>query len=154
MWQNSADSGKLDLAKVDAFSKNPALTSQDISVMGVKLGDLPETVYDRLGKPDIATPYEPNILNLEYSKSLDMQDIGLLIHFEAGIVTRITIMAPFNKYLKGSTKIQYDKEELFRKFGNPSESKLGYPFKEYDYDSRKITFIIDKNDQVGLSFYL
>jgi hypothetical protein len=142
-----------DITKEDIF-KSQDITSRDISIFGIKLGDTPETVHRFLGKPDITTPYDPNILNIEYSESLGTEEVSLLIHFESGVITRMTIMAPFNKYLKGSTRIQYTKEDLFRKFGRPDESRLGYPFKEYDYNDLGITFIIDRNQQVGMSFYL
>jgi len=107
-------------------------TSEDISVLGIALGDTKAEVIDKIGLPDLETAY-PISANWEYREGLLLDRVGLLIHFDNDVVTRITIKEPFNKYLHGETVINHDKADIFRMFGKPDESKLLSYFTQYTY---------------------
>ncbi len=112
---------KKDVTKVDIFSIE-GITGDLVSVKGIKLGDDAEYVKKELGNPDIQSLHPPNIVNWEYAESLDLPSTGMLIHMEAGIVTRISVFKPFEKLMK--TKMDYTKEEIYRKFGAPDKTRL------------------------------
>ncbi len=107
-------------------------TSEDISVFDVALGSTQAEVIGKIGLPDLETTY-PMSANWEYREGLLLDSVGLLIHFDNGIVTRITIKESFNKYLHGEAVIDHDKADIFRLFGKPDESKLLSYFTQYTY---------------------
>jgi len=121
----------VEITEVDIFPLD-GKTGEDISVLGVKLGDTKEDVKEKIGLPDLEVTY-PISTNWEYRESLTLDSIGLLIHFEYGEVTRITIKTPFNKFLHGETVINYDKYDIYRMFGKPDEMRLLSFFTQYTY---------------------
>ena len=84
-----------------------------------------------------------------------------MFQFKSGILTRITIKQPFNKFLKGETKIDHTKEEIYAMFGNPDSSRYvqyssstGRAYRLMNYMSRNMEIILLGEDQNGFSFYL
>lgn len=141
-----------ELTKHDLFAKQE-WTSEDVSVLGVQLGDTMDDVVDKVGFPDIRTDY-PNSTNFEYSDSLTLNSTGLLINFNADKnVQRITLRSPFNRFLRGTTKISHSKEELFARFGNPDRAALFSRLTVYSYDDIGLDLHINSKKQVGFSFY-
>jgi len=151
---------KYELIDVDVFALDDWHTSE-VSVMGVMLGDSTEKATEILGYPNAQTMHEKNIVNMEYSSNVGMNGTGLILHFENGILRRITLREPFNKFLKGSTKIQYTKDKMYALFGKPDDI-LFIPLKEgsalvfrsYVYEDKGIEVFIRKQSQIGFSLSL
>ena len=127
-------------------------TGSKISVMGVKIGDPYQEVIKKIGRPDVQQLHPPNVINWEYSKNIDTDGSGLLIHMESGIVTSITIKKPFNKYLEGDSRVDGIKEDVYRRFGKPDRLKINYPFTYYYYDNKGFDVILDAGKINGYTF--
>ncbi len=132
-----------------------------ITVKGVKLGDDIGMAKQKLGNPDFEQGFEPNLLNLEYSSTIDTLGSGLLLHFESGILTRITIAEPFNKYLKDKIKIGSTSEDLYKFFGKPTEityitesKDSGRAYKKIIFGALGYEFVMDKDKVKFYSFVL
>ncbi len=132
-----------------------------VTIKGVKLGDIPTTVKEKLGNPDFQQAFDPNILNFEYSSTIDTLGSGILLHFEGGILTRITIAEPFNKYLKDKIKIGSTTEDLYKHLGKPTKIEHIQESKDSPKAYKKIIFgdlgyefIIDKDVIKYYSFVL
>lgn len=146
-----------EITEIDVLSLKD-LSSRDISVKGLKLGDSLENIIDKLGYPDSQLSYLPNILNIEYGKRLNLEDVGLIFHLEDDKITRITIKEPFNKFLVGKTKINNTKAEIYYLLGIP-EKVDKIPLKEnsillmrlYRYTGKGIEVIIRQKEQNALS---
>lgn len=141
-----------ELTKHDLFLQN-GWTSDDVSVLGVQLGDTMDDVIDKAGYPDIRTDY-PNSTNFEYGDSLTLNSTGLLINFNAdNEVQRMTLRSPFNRFLQGTTKIGHSKEKLFARFGNPDRAALFSKLTVYSYDDIGLDLHLSSKKQVGFSLY-
>ena len=115
---------KYEITEIDIVSiirNEEELSSDQITILGIKLGDSEEEVEKKIGKPDIRnTDYQlDNIINLEYSSQLGLNGTGIIIHLEDSEVTRMTILKPFNEKLVGLTKLGKSKEEIYAYFGKP-----------------------------------
>ncbi|MEK6904093.1 MAG: hypothetical protein AABW87_00705 [Nanoarchaeota archaeon] len=157
---STPSSSSYELTKSDIFSISN-FNAKQVSVFGVRLGDTQEIIFKKLGKADKEEFYDPDISNWEYSKAIDLQFAGLVFQFKSGILTRITIKQPFNKFLKGETKIDHTKEEIYAMFGNPDSSRYvqyssstGRAYRLMNYMSRNMEIILLGEDQNGFSFYL
>jgi len=125
-----------------------------VSVKGVKLGDTLDRVKEKLGNADFQRSYPPNVLNWEYASSIDTLGTGILLHFENGILTRITLAEPFNKYLIDKTKIGSTTEDLYKNLGKPTDIKFitkgdsmqsGKAFKKIIFGNFGYEFVMDKD---------
>jgi len=150
----------LEITENDIFSLEK-FSYKDISVKGVMLGDRPDEVVKKIGYPNHQSVYQPNIVNMEYSTNLGMNKTGLILHFENKFLTRITIKEPFNIYLKGKTKINYTKDEMYMMFGKPDDIKFVpispnnvLVYRLYVYLDKGLEFIIRKNKQNGFTFFI
>lgn len=121
----------VEITEVDIFPLN-GKTSEDISVLGIKIGDTKKGVEEKIGLPDLQVTY-PTTTNWEYREALTLDSVGLLIHFEYDEVTRITIKVPFNKFLHGETIINHNKYDIYRMFGKPDELRLLSFFTQHTY---------------------
>ncbi len=94
-----------------------------------------------------------DISNFEYKTLLETDKIGLVVHLENGVVERITFKEPFNKYLKGKTKIvpEYDKQELFDFFGVPTRKSVMKPFEIYHYEDRGLEVLFNEKGWNGFT---
>ena len=117
------DDALFELAKDDVFSQwNSNITSADISVLGVKIGDNYSQVIDRMGIPDVMyVPADKSYRNMEYGRKIGVKNITTAItyHLENDTVNRITLRRPFNKYLQGNTTFGQSKEFVYDKIGVP-----------------------------------
>lgn len=149
-----------EITKSDVFSLDE-FKGKQISVFGARLGDTQKTVMDKIGKPDLANDYDNGISNWEYSGSMDMEYSGLILQFKSGILSRITMKQPFNKFLHEKTKIDHTKDEIYAMFGNPDSTRYvqysestGRAFRLMNYESMNMEIILLGDDQNGISFYL
>jgi len=151
---------KYEITKDDIFSISD-FNGNDVSVMGIKVGDTVNDVISTLGEPDLRSNYENLVSNFEYSKAIGLKETGLIVSLEANIVTSITIRKPFNKYLVGKTIIDYTKDNIYNIFGIPDKT-IFTPIEEGSfvvirlmrYSNKGIEFIIRKNEVLGFSLYL
>ena len=130
-----------------------------ITIKGVRLGDTVEQVIEKIGYPDSQASPAPSISNVEYSKRIGLDDTGLIIHFNNGIAKRITLRAPFNKYLIGNTTISHTKDEVYRLYGKPDEIKhipvsqnSPIVYRSMLYKSKGLEVLLRGGNQIGLSF--
>lgn len=139
----------IEITEVDMFPLD-GKTGEDISVLGVKLGDTKKDVQEKIGLPDLQITY-PISTNWEYRESLTLDKIGLLIHFDYDEVTRITIKAPFNKFLHGETIIKHTKNDIYRMFGKPDELKLLSYFTQHTYYTKGFEVFQSRKIMTGFS---
>jgi outer membrane protein assembly factor BamE (lipoprotein component of BamABCDE complex) len=139
-----------DITKIDLFAKKD-WSSDQVSIMGVTLGMTSKEVISLLGEPDLTTSFNETVFNYEYREKLTLKRIGLNFHFEEGKVARMTLKKPFDRFLKGNTKIVNDKQDLYRLLGRPSAIKILSGFTLYQYDEKGLDVIMDGPKQNGLS---
>ncbi len=144
-----------EITETDLFSM-PHYHSLNVTVLNIKLGDTEERVLTQLGKPDNINTYHDQdltIANFEYKTLLATDKIGLVVHLENGLVERITFKQPFNKYLKGKTKIMpsYTKQELFDLFGVPTSKTVMKPFEIYNYEDRGLEVLFNEKGWNGFT---
>lgn len=131
------------------------LVAEDISILGVKLGDSYDDVILKLSVPDIEKSYnDGEIKNLEYETSIGTDGVGLLLHFEEDMLTRMSAFKPFNKYLIGKTVIDHDKRGVYDLFGMPERFRDEEFFRIFAYDSKGIDAFVRRGQMVGFSFHL
>src|SRR3989344_2580913 len=145
----------MEITETDLFSM-PKYHSLNVTVLGIRLGNTEEQVMTTLGKPDTINTYQDQtgeIANFEYKTLLGTEKIGLVVHLENGIVERITFKQPFNKYLKGKTRIvpEYGKEELFNLFGKPTSKRVMKPFQIYNYEDRGLEILFHEEGWDGFT---
>ncbi len=121
-----------------------SLTPGDtVTVAGVRLGMTQAQVLALLGPADKAEEYDFGaVTNWEYGAGIGLSDTGIIVHFENGFVTRITMLEPLNKYLIGSTQIGTSKETIY--------NTLGLPDRQYDIKSGRF-FVYNTR---GIEVYL
>jgi hypothetical protein len=138
-----------DISKED-ITKIPGITSRNISVQGVKLGDRTRDVDKLLGNP-IKTEKLPKIYRSAYLNH------GIYLDFDryTGKVTTIYINTNYYKKAKGnlSDLLAHGKLEVLQKaFGDdPVESKPEPDSTMWEYPKKGIQFIHLK--QEGLASY-
>jgi hypothetical protein len=138
-----------DISKED-ITKIPGITSRNISVQGVKLGDRTRDVDKLLGNP-IKTEKLPKIYRSAYLNH------GIYLDFDryTGKVTTIYINTNYYKKAKGnlSDLLAHGKLEVLQKaFGDdPVESKPEPNSTMWEYPKKGIQFIHLK--QEGLASY-
>jgi len=125
------ESDMYEITEVDVFSIE-GINSKQITIFGIKLGGSREKVIELIGEPDINTKFVDSE-NLEYRERLFLKHIGLLVHLDENVVTRITIKIPFNKFLKGETIIMHDKRDVYEMFGKPDKLEQGSFFTQYSF---------------------
>ena len=138
-----------DVSKED-ITKIPGITSRNISVEGVKLGDRTRDVDKLLGTP-IKTESLPKIYRSAY------REYGVYLEFDrfTGKVNTIYINTNYYKKVKGdlSELLARGKLDLLKKsFGeNPTESKPDASTVLWDYSEKGIQFVHLK--QAGIASY-
>ena len=149
---------KYEITETDIFSLSN-FTSSEISVKGIMLGDSFDQVLEKLGYPDAQKDYPPDIINLEYSKRINLNGTGLILQFKNKILKKITIREPFNEYLIGKTKIIHSKDEIYNIFGAPDEMKFvpihqgsTIVFRNNMYKDKGLEIYIRKNKEIGFGF--
>lgn len=138
-----------DVTKED-ITKIPGITSRNISVRGLKLGDRTRDVDQLLGKP-IKTESLPKLYRTAYD------DHGIYIDIDryAGRVTVLYINTNYYKKVKGdlSELLAHGKIELLKQaFGdNPVQSEPEIGAEMWSYPEKGIQFIHLK--QAGTASY-
>ena len=113
-----------EITKTDIFALKE-FTSNQVSVLGIMLGDTQAHVLDTLGSPDNRRDYPSDgIINLEYSKRVGLNETGLIVHIKNGNVARISMLQPFEEKLIGRTKVSYNKTDLYNLLGAPDDMKF------------------------------
>ena len=120
-----------------------------------------QKLLEKLGNPDFQTDFSGGISSWEYSTSLGLEEVGIIISLDNGIVRSITIRTPFNEKLIGETAKIYSKAELYQKFGIPNDT-LFMPIKKESaliirllrYEEMGVDFIVRKNKVIGFSLML
>jgi len=142
-----------EITEVDVFSI-PNITSLQISVFGLKLGDSEELLIDVIGQPDLKTQVGPNDYNYEYRERFMEEYVGLLVHTTNGTITTFTFRPPFNKFMKGETKIEHTKEDVYRMFGKADRLELASYFTIYHFNEKGIDVVVRGKEMRGFSLTL
>ena len=156
----SSNDAKYELTEVDIFSLDN-FNANEVSVMGLKVGDRTQTLLEILGSPDLQTDYAGGISTLEYSESIGLEETGLIILLDNGVVKRITVKESFNEMLSGNTKANHEKEEIYSLFGVPEEV-LRMPLKQdsslmlksLQYYSKGLEFTLRRGEALSFSLNL
>lgn len=157
---NYESDAKYEITKTDIFSLEE-FNANDVSVMGLKVGDRTQILLETLGSPDLQTDYRGGTSTLEYSESIGLEEPGLIVLLDNGVVKRITMKPTFNEFLVGSTKAGLEKTEIYAIFGVPEEV-VRMPLKQDStlviksllYHSKGLEFTIRKNTALGFSLNL
>lgn len=157
---NYDSDAKYEITKIDIFSLKD-FNANDVSVMGLMVGDRSQTLLEKLGSPDTQTDYRGGTSTLEYSESIGLEEPGLIVLVDNGVVKRITIKPAFNELLVGKTKADLEKEEIYTIYGVPEEV-VRMPLKQDStlmikslyYHSKGLEFTIRKNTALGFSLNL
>jgi hypothetical protein len=131
------------------------LVSTEISVLGVSLGMTESQVLERLGHADRAQEFDFGaIQNWEYDSKLGLNRTGVTFHLRNGIVTRIMLQRPLNKYLQGYTSVNGSKEEVYRLLGTPDRQYAikGGRYFVYNDEGYEIFLDSDGESALGLVF--
>ncbi|MCK5629862.1 MAG: hypothetical protein KAI26_04550 [Nanoarchaeota archaeon] len=142
-----------EITKTDIFAIEN-LTADKIKVLDIKVGDSADFMLETLGNPDELTAYDNNtIFNSEYGESIGIKGIGLIFNIEENIIKRITILKPFNPFLRGSTKfLNMTKYDAYRMFGTPDRQTEEPKTRVFFYDKTGIDIILEQTDVRGISF--
>lgn len=139
----------------DIFADLDSLDVTEVSVMGVRLGDSLYTAQQVFGIEDSSSSFpEQGVVNLEYGESLGLDATGLIFHFENNILTKISVQPPFNEYLKGETRIDRSKNEVYRYFGIPERFSDFHKLRIFHYDDLGLEIYINRQDMVGFGLIL
>ncbi len=139
---------KYEITEDDIFSQKD-LVSIEVSVLGTTLGQKAVDVLSILGTPDSRAEFPPNIQNYEYGKAIGLEYNGLILHFEDGILTRITMNEFFREKLIGKTKEIVDKKGVYGKFGAPDDTQ----FVPMSQNSARVFRLLSYYEQ-GLEFHI
>ena len=147
-----------EITETDIFSL-PSFNAADITIKGIRIGSTMDEVTEKLGSPDIQTLVKDNILNLEYGKSMNLSDTGLIIQMKDGKVNQLTFKQPFNPYLIGSTQIKHGKEEIYLSilgkpdniFFIPMTANSALAYKILEYKERGLYILLRKDEQNGFA---
>lgn len=110
-----------DMTEEDVFAliKSGGITSSQISVKGVKLGDHFAEIRDNLGLPYSMEEFESGaVINARYLHA-ETNVTTVIFHLENDIITRIVVRAEYNENLHGETIINRSKDDITRFFGKP-----------------------------------
>ncbi len=158
--QNDTSNSLYELTEVDLFSLED-FNANDVSVLGLAVGDRDESLLNHLGMPDIRNDFPGGVSSLEYSEGIGLEETGLIVLMDNGIVTRITVKPAFNEFLVGSTNASISKEGIYSIFGVPEET-VRMPIKQDSslivkslrYDSKGLDFTVRKSNSIGFSLNL
>ena len=121
--ENPKEPGKIyDLFEHDAFQYGD-ITSKDISIKGVVLGDTSERIMELMGEPDNTTIESSKAIIYSYSKSLDLENSGIHFITYENKIDSMVVMRSFNKYLKGESRIDRDLRSIYDFFGIPEKQE-------------------------------
>ncbi|MBT3262011.1 hypothetical protein HN992_01060 [Candidatus Woesearchaeota archaeon] len=151
---------KYEVTEIDIFALE-SFNANNISVLGVSVGDRTKKLLENLGNPDLQTDFSAGVSSWEYSTSLGLDSAGIIILLDNGIVRTITVRNSFNEQLVGETAKLYSKAELYQKFGIPDDT-LFMPIKKDSaliirvlrYNEIGVDFIVRKNKVIGFSLML
>jgi hypothetical protein len=136
-----------DLSKED-ITKIPSITSRNISVEGVKLGDRTRDVDKLLGKPE-----KTETLQRHYRTAYRNHGIYIEIEKLTGKVTTIYVNTNYYKQAKGglSDLLAHGKLDLLKQsFGeNPVESKPERTTTLWSYPDKGIQFVHIKQEDTA-----
>ena len=151
---------KYEVTEIDIFALE-SFNANNISVLGVSVGDRTKKLLENLGNPDLQTDFSAGVSSWEYSTSLGLDSAGIIILLDNGIVRTISVRNSFNEHLVGETAKLYSKAELYQKFGIPDDT-LFMPIKKDSaliirvlrYNEIGVDFIVRKNKVIGFSLML
>ncbi len=157
---NYNSEAEYEITEIDIFSLEN-FNANDVSVMGLMVGDRTQTLLEKLGSPDLQTDYRGGTSTLEYSESIGLDEPGLIVLVDNGVVKRITVKPTFNEFLVGKTKANLEKEEIYALYGAPDEV-VRMPLKQDStlviksllYHTKGLEFTIRKNTALGFSLNL
>ncbi len=117
-------SGLLDATKVDVFDllDKKQITSENISVKGVALGDDLATVIESFGVPEFIDEFpEEGIMNVRYESEKNVSSV--VFNLVNDSVERITVRGGFNPQLIGRSRLElWQLENITTSFGKPDVS--------------------------------
>ena len=136
-----------DLSK-DDITKIPSITSRNISVEGVKLGDRTRDVDKLLGKPE-----KTEVLQRHYRTAYRNHGVYVEIEKLTGRVTSLYVNTNYYKQAKGalSELLAHGKLELLKQsFGeNPVETKPDRTTTLWSYADKGIQFVHIKQEETA-----
>jgi hypothetical protein len=151
--------GTVEITETDIFADLEKIDAHKTAVKGVMLGDTEQEVIQKIGIPDSQLAPKPNILNMEYGIKFGLQKTGLIIQLRDNQVRKITFKKPFNKFLKGKTKIIHTKDNMYiNVLGKPDEiffipetPTSVKAFRLFQYKDLGVEVMIDKDKQTGFT---
>ena len=136
-----------DLSKED-ITKIPGITSRNISVEGVKLGDRTRDVDKLLGKPE-----KTEVLQRHYRTAYRNHGVYVEIEKNTGKVTSLYVNTNYYKQAKGalSDLLAHGKLDLLKQsFGeNPIETKPDRTTNLWSYPDKGIQFVHIKQEETA-----
>jgi hypothetical protein len=148
---------KYEIARDDIFTLSWGnFTSNEISFLGVMLGDSYDSVIKRLGQPNHKlTGYNNTFSNLDYSKriGINITDPAITFHVENDTVTRITVNIPFNKYLQGNTSVGQPKGIIYALLDVPDYQDFLTDLKVFHYVEKGVELYFP-NNYVGIMSFV
>jgi hypothetical protein len=149
---------KYEIAKDDVFTMSKGnFTSDDISFLGVKLGDSYESVLSNLGQPDVIyIAADKSYKNLEYRRKIGINSntSGITYHVENGTVTIVSIRPSFNKYLHGNTSFGVKRDFFYAVLGEPDYTDFALDvYKVFHYVEKGMDVYLRADRSAIFSFY-
>jgi len=136
-----------DLSKED-ITKIPGITSRNISVEGVKLGDRTRDVDKLLGKPE-----KTEVLQRHYRTAYRNHGVYVEVEKMTGKVTSLYVNTNYYKQAKGATSdlLAHGKLEVLKQsFGdNPVETKPDRTTTLWSYPDKGIQFVHIKQEETA-----
>jgi hypothetical protein len=149
---------KYEYARDDVYTLSQGnLTSAEVSVLGVMLGDSYDEVLERLPIPDVMyIAADKSYRNMEYSKKIGIGGITTAItyHLDNDVVTRISMRLPFDKYLHGNTSMEQSKEYLYATFSVPEYQDFIANHKVFHYVEKGFDFYLNRAETQIVSLML
>ena len=142
-----------EITKTDIFAIEN-ITSDQIKILDMKVGDSADFMLETLGEPDILTPYDENtIFNCEYGESIGLNGTGVIFNVEGNTIKRITLLKLFNPFLQGSTIfLNMTKYDAYSMFGSPDRQTEETFTRIFYYDETGIDIVLDGKNVKGISF--
>ncbi len=131
------------------------LPSSKLTIAGVQLSMTQTQVQALLGKADKEDSYDfGGIQNWAYGKSLGLSSNGIIVHFENGFVTRITVLEPLTEHLVGTTQLGMTKEKVYATFGIPDRQYDIKNGRYFVYDARGLEVYLLRDVVNGYGFVI
>ncbi len=157
--QGGKREGYTELTEIDMRVVNE-LHANELTILGIKLGDTAEDVKKRKGNPDKIGQKNDGSERWEFGASIGLEKTGMILTVKDGKVARIMLLPSFNKLLKGDPLLGVmTKNEMYAWLGAPEEfffrqvsSSSARVYREYQYQEKGFIINILSGDVVSVGF--